>query len=111
MGLGLRITRRNGRVTVGDLGTTAITMVQHDHGRDIVQLDRRREVVPKGLVPAAELRSDCPDGGSRHIELTVPTQHRSSSHVIERELGKARIDAGEQHGTVVPRHGAGTRRQ
>ena len=101
MGRGFRIKVGHGLVAVGNLGRSAVAVVDHHHGRDVVQLDRRRQVVPEGLVPAAEFGGNGANGSPGNIELAVIAHHGSAVHLAKRQLGKPRVDASEQHGIVM----------
>ena len=64
MGLGLELRSGNTGGTVGDLGGAAIAMVEGDDLGDVVQLNRRGEIVKERLAPVLEGRRDHTDGGA-----------------------------------------------
>ena len=106
---------------IGDLGRAAVAVIHRDHFRDVMQLDRGGEIVPERRRPGLERGRDHADGSAGKTELAVFAGHVAAFHVLDRRLGKARIDAGQQHRVVIAfgaegergkcRHQSGARRQ
>src|SRR5216683_7739281 len=62
-GLDLRVCDL--RFAIRDLRGTAVAMIDRDHLRNVMQLNRSREIVPERLLPVLEGRRDHPDGSAR----------------------------------------------
>jgi len=73
-----------------------------DHFRDVVQLDRRGEIVPERRFPGLERGRHHADGSAGKGELAVFAGQAAALHVVEDRLLETRIDASQQHGVVVP---------
>src|SRR5215475_2328650 len=88
-------------LSVCNLGSAAVAMIDRNDLRYPVKLNRGRKVVPEGLVPVLEGGRYHADCGAGNDKLAVFSQHASAFHVIERRLGKSRIDAREYHRLVI----------
>src|SRR5690242_11537865 len=95
VGLGLARRIRDRRLAIGDFRSAAVTMVDRDNLADLVQFDRRGEIVPERLVPIGESRRNDADRGAGDDELTVLPDQAALRRIGMHRLLQARIDAGE----------------
>src|ERR1044072_4148191 len=105
MRLGLDGARRDLVLAIGDLGGTALAMIDREHALDLVQLDRGGEVVPERLVPILERLGDDGDRGPRDDELAVLAGQGAPGGVRRDRHLHARVDAAEYHRLVMSRGG------
>ena len=101
VGLGLDLRIGDAVRAVGDPGGAAIAMVDRYDPLKVVELDRGREVVPKGNTPGLEFGGDDRDCRAGNDELAVFAAKAALRHVIVNRRDHPRIDAGQQHRLVI----------
>src|SRR5262249_5146380 len=99
-GLHLRVCHL--RLAISDPGSAAIAMVDCDDFLDVVQLNRRAEIVPKCLVPVLERGRDDADRRASDDELAELAGYVLIDGIFVYRLLHARIDAGQYHRLIVP---------
>jgi len=94
-------------IAISDLGGTAVTVVHHDHFLDVVQLNRRAQVLPERLVPFLEGRRHNTDGRTGDSEGALLAAQIIAGLLLVNQILNPRIDARQHHGLVVAgcRHG------
>jgi len=91
----------HGRIAVSDLGGAAVAVIDRDHLRHVVKLDRGGEVVPIRLAPILERLGDDTDRGAGDDELAELSGQPAPRGIAMHRLLQARIDAAKHHRLVV----------
>src|SRR5262249_7889289 len=89
-------------LAVGNPCSAAIAVVDCDDFFDVMQLNRRAEIVPKCLVPLLERGRDHADRCTSNDELAELAGEVLLDRIFVHRLLDARIDAGQNHCFIVP---------